>query len=214
MSCAQSLQTERSQGSRVLWGAAGCRGWRRGAPLTGGAQGSEGWPCGRHPGSRHRRGPAPAHILHSCGTGCSWQRAPEPRPCRWLHRPGPAGGETAGSAVAPELCSGLSSCAAQPSPAPMQAEPTASPPSSPAVPMPGSCLVLIQQQLQHRLPNREEADLLDDVHPMVHPHGLVQPPIICKHQSCAEQGLGHARHQRLPHSSRRPHSPVPRNSTS
>lgn len=87
-------------GNRVRagqWGAVRGRGMAEGAALTVGVPGDAGSPCGRLPDSRRRRGPVPARIPHSCGTGCSWQRAPGPLLCRWLRRQAPVRGDTLGS---------------------------------------------------------------------------------------------------------------------
>lgn len=79
-------------------------------------------------------------------------------------------------------------------------------------PCPCSCLVLVQQQLENRLPVGEEADLLNDVHTVVHPHSLVQPPVICKQRCHVEQGWG-LWHTPCP-SRAHLHPPVPRKRTS
>lgn len=207
MSWAQNLGQRKGVRHWGLQGA-GCSS-SRGAALTGGALKGAGRCCGRRPGSRRRRGPVPARTRRSCGTGCSWQRAPEPPPRRRLRTPGPAvGRQEGGSVTAP-----APTPAAGPDPSPpglpslglgVTAPSTAgawqrgrkgspnhrntSPCSNPTAPVPGPCLVVVQQQLQNGLPGGEEVDLLDDVHPVVHMHSLVQAAVVCKHKGCAEWG--------------------------
>lgn len=177
----------------------------------------------------------PARTHRSCGTGCSWRRAPEPPPCRRLHRPGPVGRRHSGVSHTTSACSGngphvpespalglelqfparyrSGKMGRQPS-THQQVHTPSIPPAPAPPPVLGSCLFVVQQQLQDGLASGEEADLLDDVHPVVHTHRLVQAAIICKHSDCAEQGWGRT----APTPPCRPapglHPPVPRKRTS
>lgn len=183
MSCAQSLGTERGQGAAGCCGAQGdggrvqrllgvCQGVQGGPAAGAPAPGAEGVPC-QHafPAAAVQAAVGEGHLSHRRVGGSIDQAL----------RDGTQRGQGCPQPRSPAVGSAPAQPSPRTGPAPRGLSPQRPPHRpSPGAPERGSCLVLVQQQLENGLAGGEEADLLDDVHPMVHANGLVQPAVICE----------------------------------
>lgn len=191
ISCTQSLGTENGQGAAGCCGAQGdgegvqhllgvCQGVQGGPAAGAPAPGAEGVPR-QHalPAAAVQAAVGKGHLSHR-RVGGSIDQALRDGTQRGQCCPQPRS-RAAGSAPAQP--------SPQTGPSPRGLSPQRPPPRpSLGAPERGSCLVLVQQQLENGLAGREEADLLDDVHPTVHAHGFVQPAVICEGKGAGLSG--------------------------